>query len=515
MSHLSQMCNSSPTHLALAPILAWLAQQQLLPQGVADDSRQVRPGDIFLAYPGGVADGRRFIGDAIRRGACAVIWQPSADFVWSSEWPAVPNLPCPDLRPVAGLLADEIAGHPSQHLALIAITGTNGKTTTSQWLSTVFPGKCASIGTLGAGFPGALQDTGFTTPEATTLIRYLQQFRADGAVACALEASSIGIEESRLNGSVVDTAIFTNLTRDHLDYHGTMAAYAEAKLRLFRWPQLRLAIVNIDDAFGATILAETVASKVLAYTISDAATNSTLPANFQGEVVAATNLRLTATGQAFTLVLPSGLQGGQNTQEITTSLVGRYNVANLLVVAAVLFDQGLSSAEIATRLMQLTPPAGRMECHGGVDAPLVAVDYSHTPDALANALAALRELATVRGGKLWCVFGCGGDRDRGKRPLMGEVASQLADQVIITTDNPRSEDPISIIQAIQTGAPTASVVPDRHQAIQQAILGAAACDVILLAGKGHEPYQEIAGVRYPFSDNDQARAALTVRAAKE
>jgi len=465
--------------------------------GVADDSRQVRPGDLFLAYPGDLADGRRYIADALARGAVAVAWQPGGDFVWNAGF-NVPNLAVEALRPLAGPLAHAVYGHPSEGLSLIAITGTNGKTTVSQCIARAYPKPCAVIGTLGAGLPDALVETGFTTPEATTLMRYLAEFRQQQAVACALEASSIGIEEGRMNGARVDVAVFTNFTRDHLDYHGTMEAYAAAKEKLFQWPRLRTAIVNLDDPLGLKIARETSALRVLGYAIGEQRRD--FPA-----LVRAENLVDTAFGQRFSLVLPNG-RG-----TVDTELVGRYNVANLLAVAAVLHDAGVAVTEIVRRLSELKPPPGRMERVGGNGEPLVVVDYSHTPDALDNALGALRDVATARGGRLSVVFGCGGDRDKGKRPQMGAVAERLADRVLVTSDNPRSEQPQAIIDDILAGMGPAEVEVDRAAAIRRTILEAEAGDVILLAGKGHESYQDIAGIKYPFSDIEQAQAALALR----
>jgi UDP-N-acetylmuramoyl-L-alanyl-D-glutamate--2,6-diaminopimelate ligase len=469
------------------------------PTGVADDSRQVQPGDLFLAYPGDLADGRRYIADALARGAIAVLWQPGDGFDFGQNFPStVANLPVDALRPLAGPLAHAVYGHPSEGLSLIAITGTNGKTTISQCIAHAYPKPCAVIGTLGAGFPDALTETGFTTPEATTLMRYLAQFRAAKAAACALEASSIGIEEGRMNGARVDVAVFTNMTRDHLDYHGTMEAYAEAKEKLFHWPRLRTAIINLDDEFGRQLLRDTTAMRVLGYGIGEAQRD--FPA-----LVRAENLLDTPFGQRFSLVLPNGRA------TVDTALVGRYNVSNLLAVAAVLHDAGLQAVDVARRLSELTPPPGRMERVGGNGEPLVVVDYAHTPDALENALSALRGVATARGGRLCVVFGCGGDRDPGKRPLMGEVAERLADRVLVTSDNPRSEQPSAIIAGIVAGMSHAETEVDRGAAIQRVVLEADAADVILLAGKGHESYQEIAGVRTPFSDVEQAGAALALR----
>jgi UDP-N-acetylmuramoyl-L-alanyl-D-glutamate--2,6-diaminopimelate ligase len=469
--------------------------------GVADDSRQVRVGDVFLAYPGDLADGRRYIADAIGRGAVAVIWQPGGEFVWNPAW-AVANFPLEALRPLAGPLAHMVYGHPSEGLSLIAITGTNGKTTISQCLARVFPKPCAIIGTLGAGFPDALVETGFTTPEATTLMRYLAEFREQQAAACALEASSIGIEEGRMNGARVDVAVFTNLTRDHLDYHGSMEAYAAAKLKLFTWPRLRTAIINLDDEFGLTLMRETSAMRILGYAIGEARRD--FPA-----LVRAENLVDTPFGQRFSLVLPNG-RG-----TVDTGLVGRYNIANLLAIAAVLHDAGVSVQEVVRRLSELTPPPGRMERLGGEGEPLVLVDYAHTPDALENALGALRPTAAARGGRLCVVFGCGGDRDHGKRPQMGQVAAAGADRVLVTSDNPRREQPQAIIDEIIVGMHQPVVEADRAIAIRRAIVEAEPADVILLAGKGHELYQEVAGVRYPFSDVEQAQAALLARNNQE
>ncbi|HEX6733991.1 MAG TPA: UDP-N-acetylmuramoyl-L-alanyl-D-glutamate--2,6-diaminopimelate ligase [Azonexus sp.] len=465
--------------------------------GAADDSRQVRPGDLFIAYPGDLADGRRYIADALARGAVAVLWQPGGDFAWNPQW-AVPNRPVDALRPLAGPLAHAIYGHPSETLSLIAITGTNGKTTVSQCLAQAYAKPCAIIGTLGAGFPGELVETGFTTPEATTLMRYLAEFRTRHAAACALEASSIGIEEGRMNGARVDVAVFTNFTRDHLDYHGSMEAYAAAKEKLFRWPRLRTAIINLDDPLGPRLARETTALRVLGYGIGDGRRD------FHAQV-RAEDLADTPFGQRFTLVLPNG-RG-----VVDTGLVGRYNVANLLAVAAVLHDAGLAAAEVVRRLAELTPPPGRMERVGGNGEPLVVIDYAHTPDALDNALATLRAVATARGGRLVVVFGCGGDRDRGKRPQMAEVASRIADRVLVTSDNPRSEEPAAIVADIVAGLAHGEVEIDRAAAIRRAVGEADARDVVLLAGKGHEPYQEIAGIRHPFSDVEQAQAALELR----
>lgn len=481
-------------------VLQRFSELGVLPTGVADDSRQVLPGDLFVAYPGDLSDGRRYIDDAIARGAAAILWQRGDGFDWNPAW-RVAQLAGDELRALCGPLAHAVFGQPSERMSLIAITGTNGKTTISQWLGRVHPRPCSVIGTLGAGYVDELVETGFTTPEATTLTRYLRRFIDDEAQACALEASSIGIAEGRMEGSRVDVAVFTNLTRDHLDYHGSMEAYAAAKERLFNWPKLRLAVINVDDPFGRHLLEVTTASKVLAY--SQTATQEEWPG-----LVRADQIEETLSGMRFRLSAPNGRAS------VETGILGRYNISNLLAVAAVLVDAGLTPAAVAERLATLAPPAGRLEKVGGKNEPLIAVDYAHTPDALENALNALRGLANTRGAGLTVVFGCGGDRDRGKRPLMGEIAVRLADRVVLTSDNPRSEVPAGIIEEIRVGAPGAEIIVDRAEAIRQAILSAHPAEVILLAGKGHEPYQEIAGVRRPFSDVNEARMALATRKEK-
>ena len=477
-------------------ILARLSAQGVEPSGVADNSRDVQEGDIFLAYPGAQADGRRYIADAIARGAVAVLWEPGGDFVWNPVWPVVQQGQA-DLRRLSGPLAQAVYGLPCERLSLIAITGTNGKTTVSQWLGRAHPRRCATVGTLGAGFVDALEEGVLTTPQAPVLARFLARFADAGAQACAIEASSVGIEEGRLDGARIDVAVLTNLSRDHLDYHGTMAAYAAAKTKLFAWPRLRLAVLNLDDPFGRQLAAECPASRVIGYTQNGAVGPAAM--------VSAEQVTETPAGLRFRLALPSGRA------EVETGLLGRYNVSNLLAVAAVLYDAGLSPAQIAARLAVLPSPPGRLEKIGGVNEPLLVVDYAHTPDALENTLLALRGVAQVRGAGLTVLFGCGGDRDPGKRPQMGAIAARLADKVVLTSDNPRHEDPAAILAQIAAGAPGGEVIADRAEAIRVTVLAAHPADVILLAGKGHEPYQEIAGERRPFSDLVEAALALDMR----
>jgi UDP-N-acetylmuramoyl-L-alanyl-D-glutamate--2,6-diaminopimelate ligase len=325
--------------------------------------------------------------------------------------------------------------------------------------------------------------------------------------ACAIEASSIGIEEHRLDGTQIHTAILTNLTQDHLDYHGSMQAYWQAKARLFVWPGLRAAVINVDDPYGAE-LAGTLASAKAGATVADLWTVSMLAGSGNRARLQAHAIDYRSDGVCFDVV--------EDAQRVplTTRLIGDYNVANVLGVVAAMRTLGVPLPAAVQACSALTPVPGRMECVSLKGQPLVAVDYAHTPDALAKALDALRPVAAQRGGKLWCVFGCGGNRDTSKRPLMGAVAAGHADQVMVTSDNPRSEAPDAIISQILlglAGVPEVSVEPDRALAIAQVLAQAAASDVVLVAGKGHEDYQEIAGQRLPFSDKAQVQHALAQR----
>ena len=478
-------------------ILSWLLAQGLRPTGVCADSRRVRVGDIFVAEVPESGARAAYARDALANGACAVLW--SADLpLPEAEFGSASVVAVEDLHHLIGPLAQQVYGNPSDKLRVMAVTGTNGKTTVSQWLAQSMPGHCAVIGTLGAGYPGVMVETGFTTPDAAQYAHLLADFVSDGATACAVEASSIGLEEGRMTGGRVDCAVFTNLTRDHLDYHGSMEAYAAAKAKLFVWPGLRTAVVNHDDAFGRQLLRDTTAELVLAYGLS------VRPADLPSAVhwVGAENVAATAQGMSATLVF------GEERLPFSTSILGRHNLSNMLAVAAVLVAEGLSPAEIVVRLHRLQPPAGRMARYGGQHAPLVVVDYAHTPDALTHILRALRDVAMARQGRLICLFGCGGDRDSGKRPEMGRAATAGADAVWITSDNPRWEDPEAILSSIAEGAPDAVRITDRAAAIAQVIAQAAEADVVLLAGKGHESTQEIRGQRYPFDDAVQAQAAL-------
>jgi UDP-N-acetylmuramoyl-L-alanyl-D-glutamate--2,6-diaminopimelate ligase len=383
----------------------------------------------------------------------------------------------------------------SSGLFMVGVTGTNGKTSVTQWIAQALTARgrrCAIVGTLGNGFPGALVPGPNTTPGAAALRELLPQLVAQGATACAMEVSSIGLHQRRVADIAFDVAVFTNFTRDHLDYHGTMESYAAEKRKLFDLPDLETAVLNLDDPFGEQLDAELAGRmRVIGYTLEGKLG--------RGETLAARDLASTAAGMAFTL---DGVR-------FAAPLVGRFNAANLLAVIGALLAGGETLENIATVLPGLTPPPGRMQIVGGADGPLIVVDYAHTPDALDKVLGTLRETAAARGGRLVCVFGCGGGRDPGKRPIMGAVAERLADRVLVTSDNPRDEDPATIIGAIVGGMKAKpEIETDRALAIRRAAGAADARDVILIAGKGHEPYQEIAGVRHPFSDIDQARKAL-------
>ncbi len=469
------------------------------------DSRAVAPGEAFVAYPGNQADGRRFIPQAIANGANAVIWEAQG-FNWNNSWQA-PNLAVADLRHHAGEIADYVYGNPSGKLWMVGVTGTNGKTSCSHWIAQSFCAlgkKTALVGTLGNGFQGNLQPTLNTTPDAICLHGLLAGYLAQGAQAVAMEVSSHALAQGRVNGVKYDVALLTNLSRDHLDYHGDMQQYAAAKRRLFEWQELKYAVLNLDDAFGAGFAEELLNAEieVVGYGLSDAAL--ALAERLGLRMVYGGALHMDAQG--ISLQVHSSWGGA----ELHSTLLGRFNAANLLGVLAVLLVSGITLDDALRELAQAKAVPGRMQTLGGGDRPTVVVDYAHTPDALEKVLQALREVTAASSGKLICVFGCGGDRDRGKRPMMGAIAAKLADSCIVTSDNPRSESPRDIISAIVAGmsGQEYQIIEDRAQAIEQAVGNARAVDTVLVAGKGHEPYQEINGVKYPFSDVEVAQRAL-------
>ena len=464
------------------------------------DSRQVRAGDGFIAWPGAATDGRRYVGAALDQGAAACLVEHEGHAAFELDSAKVASYL--QLKPATGPIAAEYFGHPSAALDVLAVTGTNGKTSIAWWLAQTLnhlQRPCAVIGTLGVGQPPAVQSTGMTTPDPVLLQREFRRLVDGGMKACAIEASSIGIAERRLDGTQVRLAIFTNFTQDHLDYHGSMAAYWQAKAELFAWAGLRSAVINIDDAQGEALALTLQQAGVL-----DVWTVSALrPARLRASAIG-----LGAQGLRFEV------SEGDETHELQTQLIGHYNVSNLLGVIGALRSLGMTLTQAVQACGQVTPVPGRMDCIVQPGQPLVAVDYAHTPDALDQALAALRPMVQQRGGKLWCVFGCGGDRDANKRPKMAAVAEKRADQVIVTSDNPRSEKPEVIISQILLGLShrdSARVEADRASAINQAIASADANDVVLVAGKGHEAYQEIGGTRLPFDDKQVAHEALQRR----
>ncbi|MGJ7915783.1 UDP-N-acetylmuramoyl-L-alanyl-D-glutamate--2,6-diaminopimelate ligase [Massilia sp. LXY-6] len=488
---------------------------------LVSDSRRVGQGDVFFAYPGeGTADGRNYIASALEKGAAAVVHE-ARDFV-SDERNGVPHLAVENLKKNAGAIAHAYYGQPDAGMFTVGVTGTNGKTSIALWTAQALArlggpdDGVGVIGTLGVGLVRArvqpeFDVTGYTTPDAVLLATRLAALRDAGARALAIEVSSIGLVEERTAGMHFDVAVFTNLTRDHLDYHGDMSSYEAAKLKLFEWPGLKHAVLNLDDPAGVRIAAHLRAQRpevaITGYTVRG---EEQQPAIEGVSILRASQLRSRPAGTEFHVGTPAGGALAR------TRLVGHFNVSNALAVLGVLLAKGASLRAALDLIETLEPAPGRMQQIGGADAPLVVIDYAHTPDALEKALLALRQVATERGGQLWCVFGCGGDRDPGKRPQMGAIA-QMADHVLVTSDNPRSEEPRAIIEQIVAGidqhdaASTHQAIEDRAAAILSAVKHAAKLDVILLAGKGHEPYQEIKGRKIPFSDADHAALALSAR----
>ena len=459
-------------------------------EGLTADSRRVKGGMLFLAYPGEHADGRQFIAQAIEQGASAIAWEGDG-FAWNPAW-QVPNFAISGLREQAGAIASEFYNQPSKALWMIGVTGTNGKTSCSHWLAQVLTQlghKTAVVGTLGNGFVGSLTEAVNTTPDPILLHGMLADLLIEGGAGVAMDVSSHGLQHGRVNGVHFDVAVFTNLTRDHLDYHGDMATYGAAKRKLFEWNDLGCSVLNTDDLLGAEIAIDLKkqGKRVLTY-------------GFELGDVRGSALQLTEAGLKMNVDTPLGCA------KVQAGLLGRFNAYNLLAVLAALLASNVKLTEAVQMLETLEPVAGRMQRLGGNHLPLVVIDYAHTPDALEKVLIALREQTK---GNLICVFGCGGNRDRGKRVLMGEVVNSLADLSIVTSDNPRNEEPMEIISAIIANmSGEYQVLEDRAQAIVQAIKLAKAGDVVLIAGKGHEDYQEIKGVKYPFSDKAVAQEAL-------
>ncbi|PKO45900.1 MAG: UDP-N-acetylmuramoyl-L-alanyl-D-glutamate--2,6-diaminopimelate ligase [Betaproteobacteria bacterium HGW-Betaproteobacteria-22] len=463
---------------------------------ITADSREVRPGALFLAYPGVSADGRAYVTQAIQAGAAAVLWESEA-FKWNAAW-QVANAGVANLKAMAGQIAAEFYDYPCRKLSMIGVTGTNGKTSVSQWIAqalTRLGEKTAVIGTIGNGFVNEQVEAINTTPDAIFLQRLLAEYALQDAKAVVMEVSSHGLHQGRVNGVQFDVAVLTNLSRDHLDYHETMEDYAAAKQQLFEIQGLRTAVVNADDAFGQQVAAtlKARAKSVLTYGFG------------QGDV-RGEQLALYPHGLTMQVNTPCGIAS------LHAPVLGRFNAYNVLAVLASLLASNVGLAEAVAVIGEIKSAPGRMQQFGGDDKPMVVVDYAHTPDALENVLTTLREQTA---GRLICVFGCGGNRDAGKRPLMGAVATKLAHQVVVTSDNPRNEDPMQIIRQIVAGVTgNYEVEPDRASAIKKAVLMARKEDLVLIAGKGHERYQEVQNVKIPFDDVAHAKQALGLSVAE-
>ncbi len=471
------------------------------------DSRKIGAGDGFIAWPGAATDGRKHVPSALALGAAACIVEKAGVDAWDLNADGKTIALYSQLKSATGPIAAAYYESPSEQLEVLAVTGTNGKTSTAWWLAQALsavqrpaPLPCAVVGTLGTGVPPHVEFNGLTTPDPVLLQSQFRRFLTDGLRACAIEASSIGIVERRLDGTRIRVAIFTNFTQDHLDYHGSMQAYWEAKAQLFRWPGLRAAVINLDDPRGESLVDSLDAGALDVWTVS-----CERPARLMAREVG-----YNTQGLCFAVC------EGDERHDLQTQLVGQYNVSNLLGVLAAMRAMGVPLAAAVQACGGLLPVPGRMERIALDGQPLVAVDYAHTPDALDKALLALRPLAVRREGRLWCVFGCGGNRDTTKRPLMAAVAEKNADRVVVTSDNPRGEKPEAIISQILLGLShhqCVQVQADRALAIADALAQADARDVVLIAGKGHEDYQEIGAVKHPFSDLAHARAALAKREA--
>ena len=466
------------------------------------DSRRVGPGDGFVAWPGAATDGRRHVASALANGASACLVEQAGVEAFAFDAAAIAGYE--GLKAATGPIAAAYYGQPTAQLQVLAVTGTNGKTSTAWWLAQALsnlsqPIPCGIVGTLGVGRPPHVEHTGLTTPDPVLMQQQFRRFVDEGVQACAIEASSIGIAERRLDGTRIRVAVFTNFTQDHLDYHGDMDAYWEAKAQLFDWPGLQAAVINLDDERGIALEQALQARGVDLWTCS-----CERSARLQAQEIG-----YAGQGLRFTVV------EGRERHLLETRLIGQYNVSNLLGVLGAMRAIGVALADAVAACGNLLPVPGRMERLQRAGQPMVAVDYAHTPDALDKALLALQPLAAQRGGQLWCVFGCGGDRDPVKRPLMAAVAEKNADRVVVTSDNPRSEKPETIIAQILLGLShneCVQVQADRAIAIADTIASAAPQDVVLLAGKGHEDYQEVNGVKHPFSDIVHAQAALDARA---
>ncbi len=486
--HLSQLLEVDPTQCGHDPVVS----------GLAMDSRLVEPGFLFLACRGTESHGLDFIDQAVRRGAVAVAWEPSASCASLSC--GLPCVPVPNLSRRVGLIAARFHARPSDRLFVLGITGTDGKTSCSHLFAQVaghLGRRCGVIGTVGFGYLDDLQMATHTTPDPIGLQAWLARLAATGADSLAMEVSSHALDQGRINGVSLNAAIFTNLSRDHLDYHGDLNNYARAKRRLFDVKDLQSIIINIDDDHGLQWARELAVSKpVVPYSIERKLD--------LGDWLRAENLHKSPAGLSFELCT------AQQRLPVHCGLIGHFNVYNLLAVAAAWRTAGVPLDQVVQALGRVNTVPGRVEAFRAPGLPLVVVDYAHTPGALAQVLRALVEHQPARG-RLICVFGCGGDRDRGKRPQMAAIAAGLADELILTDDNPRSESPEAIVAEMLEGMPaeiTYRVIHDRATAIAQAIANAGENDVVLVAGKGHEDYQQIGGERRSFSDRREVQRGL-------
>ncbi len=505
------------THVLSTPqaVADWLRER--VTGSLQCDSRRVAAGDAFVAWPGAATDGRRYVAAALQAGAVAALVEHEG--VEAFGFSDARILAVPGLKQLAGPIASAYHQDPTAKLDVVALTGTNGKTSSAWWMAQLLSAvdrPCAVVGTLGIGLPpvgaqtSSIVSTGLTTPDPVLLQSRLRSLADGGLKACAIEASSIGLVEGRLNATHIRVAVFTNFTQDHLDYHGSMDAYWAAKAALFDWPGLQAAVVNVDDPRGLTLASDLSARALDLWTVGIEPAPQHAPAR-----LFACDIGVTHSGMRLTVGERDASGETTHSHTLDLPLVGRYNVSNLLGVLASARALGVSLANAVAACAALSPVPGRMEQVPATgDQPLVLVDYAHTPDALEKALQALQPLARERGGALWCVIGCGGDRDASKRPLMAAAAEREAQHPVLTSDNPRSEDPLAILAQMRAGLaqPDAALIePDRAAAIARAVQGAAAHDVVLIAGKGHEDYQDIMGVKKPFSDLEQARAALQAR----
>ena len=492
---------------------AWL-HQHVGAGTLQTDSRRIQPGDAFIAWPGAATDGRQYVAASLNAGASCCLVESAG--VQSYGFADARIAQVTGLKAMSGLIAAAYYEQPSNSLDVIAVTGTNGKTSSAWWIAQSLnivradalrkkehsaQYSCGLIGTLGMGTPGKMVSTGLTTPDPVMLQAELARLRDAGASACAMEASSIGIAEQRMAGVQVKIAVFTNFTQDHLDYHGSMDAYWLAKRALFGMPGLLAAVINLDDSKGDELAAYCKARGLNVMSTSQIRTDATL---------CGSKPEHQASGMRFDV-----MHSGQK-QSVSCPVVGDFNAANMLGVIGALLALGVGLTAACQAVSGSTAVPGRMELIADVEQPLMVVDYAHTPDALAKALAALRATAQARGGKLWCVFGCGGSRDPSKRPLMAQAVQAGADHIVVTSDNPRHESAQIIIDQVMLGfdrdASKIQQKHDRRQAIRWAAHHAHSDDVILIAGKGHEDTQEIAGIKHPFSDTEEARSALAARA---